>query len=335
VRIEEERVARYWAVSPNIGNQKKNAKSLGFWIKTTLESWSVYMGHNSDDQIGQRFAQIAANDVILIAHGSMENHGANRRLVACGRVQENFPTRDQRVDDSALRYRHSQYATLSPFLSLDEDPTRSRIPLRETLHDGDPQPRAVFELTPEDRNHPGNKALCHWLDRKLNRAPAQQENAGGNQATSVIANSVRIDTDVNSESYEVAKQKQVIEAERREQKLVNEFVAALTKRKRSVERLRYTSSEGIFYCDVYVSDRGHLIEAKGSTSRGDIRMAIGQLFDYKQLTQKARKRISRLALLLPERPARDLEALLTWLKIGVIWKNGRGFSDNCGGVLVR
>jgi hypothetical protein len=63
-------------------------------------------------------------------------------------------------------------------------------------------------------------------------------------------------------------------------------------------------------------------------------MAIGQLFDYKQLMQKARKGISRLALLLPERPARDMEDLLTSLKIGIIWKSGRTFSDNCQGEFV-
>jgi hypothetical protein len=328
-------MARYWVVSPNIGSRNRNSAALQFWIDTVLKNRSAYMGWPPNERMGQRFAEIAPGDVILIAHGSMEHHGANRRLVACGKVEGNFTRRNQRVNDSALKDRHTQYATLSPFLPLDEDPTRCGLPLKDSLHDGDPRPRAVFELKPEDQKHPGNQALCDWLERTLSQALALGRNAGPIQPTPVIANSVGIDADANSESYEVAKQKQVIEAERREQQLVNEFVAALTKRKKSAERLRYTSGEGIFYCDVYVSDRGHLIEAKGSTSRGDIRMAIGQLFDYKRLTQKARKRISRLALLLPERPATDMEALLTSLKIGVIWKNGRAFSDNCGGALVR
>jgi len=327
-------MTQYWVVSPNIGNRNRESAALRFWIETVLRNRSAYMGYPPNKPVGQRFAQIARGDVILIAHGSMKNHGANRRLVACGRVEANFQNPDGRVDDSVLRD-HSQYAKLSPFLSLDEDPTRCGIPLRDTLHDGNPQPPAVFELQPGAPGHPGNRALCDWLGRKLSRAPAQRGNAGGNQQTSVIANSVMVDADANSEAYEVTTRKQVIEAEKREQQLVNQFVALLDRRGITAERLRYSSTEGIFYCDVYVTDQAHLIEAKGSTSRGDIRMAIGQLFDYKQLTRKAGKRISRLAVLLPTRPAGDMEALLTSLKIGVIWKNGRSFSDNCGGALVR
>jgi len=326
-------MARYWVVSPNIGNRNRESAALQFWIETVLRNRCAYMGWGPGTAIGDRFVQIARGDGILIAHGSMENHGANRLLVACGRVEANFRTRDQRVDDGALTDGHAQYATLNPFLPLDEDPTRCGLPLRDSLHDGDPRPRAVFELKPKDQNHPGNQALCAWLERMLNHAPAHR--SGASQPTSVIANSVRIDADANSESYEVANQKQVIEAEKREQQLVNQFVALLDRRGITAERLRYSSTEGIFYCDVYVTDQAHLIEAKGSTSRGDIRMAIGQLFDYKQLTRKAGKRISRLAVLLPTRPAGDMEALLTSLKIGVIWKNGRSFSDNCGGALVR
>jgi hypothetical protein len=41
-----------------------------------------------------------------------------------------------------------------------------------------------------------------------------------------------------------------------------------------------------------------------------------------------------VALLLPERPARDMENLQTSLKIGIICKSGRTFSDNCQGECV-
>jgi hypothetical protein len=278
--------------------------------------------------MGHRFAQIAPGDVILIAHGSMEDHGANRRLVACGRVEHNFARRDRRVHDNHLPSRHYQYVTLNPFLPLDEDPARNGLDLTGTLNDGNPQPPAIFELVPDDQRHPGNRALCEWLDPQLNGAAANPPNA-------VTANSVRIDANVNCEPYEVANRQQVIRAKRDEQRLVNEFVDALGRRQISAERLRYDSGEGIFYCDVYVGDRGHLIEAKSSTSREDLRMAIGQLFDYKRLSQQAGRAVARIAVLLPERPAADMEALLTSLNIGVIWRNGRTFSDNCQGALVR
>ncbi len=325
----------YWVVSPNIGNHNRNAAPLRFWIETALRNRSAYMGWGPNEPMGERFAEIAPGDVILIAHGSMRDHGANRRLVACGKVERNFARRDRRVDDRALRYRHTQYATLNPFLPLDEDPTRCGLPLEDSLHDGNPQPPAIFELDPDDQRHPGNRALCAWLDRQLDGAAARRRGGAANPPNAVTANSVRIDANVNCEPYEVANRQQVITAKRDEQQLVNEFVDALRRRQISAERLRYDSGEGIFYCDVYVGDRGHLIEAKSSTSREDIRMAIGQLFDYKRLTQQAGKVVRRVAVLLPERPATDMLELLTSLNIGVIWRNGRAFSDNCGGALVR
>lgn len=321
-------MARFWIVSANVN---RSGTTLRPWINTILSKGTAYMGWAEDDPKGAVFATIVRGDFVLIAYGSMRNHGAQRRLVACGKVILNQPTSDPRVRD----LRHSQFAQLDPFLPLNEDPADCGISLTGTSHDGNPQPPAIFELDPDDPRHTGNRALCAWLDRQLNGAAARRRGGAANPSNTVTANSVRIDADANCESYEVANREQVIRAQRDEQQLVNEFVAALRRRRISAERLRYTSGEGIFYCDVYVGDRGHLIEAKSSTSREDIRMAIGQLFDYKRLTQQAGKVVRRVAVLLPERPATDMLELLTSLNIGVVWRNGRTFSDNCGGALVR
>jgi hypothetical protein len=293
------------------------------------------MGWPANTVIGRRFTKIKRGDLILIAHGPMKNHGAERRLVACGRVAANQDKRDPRLDGAGITYREHQYATLQPFLPLDEDPRRCGISFADTTHDGDQQPRAVFELRRDDVTHPGNKALCDWLQTQIDSSGQSGSNSTKNQGASVVANSVKVDADANSEEYEIVKAQELLKAQRREQELVNLFVASLHKRNIMVDRLRYISATGIFFCDVYVSRRGHLIEAKGSASREYIRMAIGQLLDYKQLTEKARKPISRLAVLLPERPAADLEELLMSLKIGTIWKSGRTFADNCKGDFVQ
>jgi hypothetical protein len=72
--------------------------------------------------------------------------------------------------------------------------------------------------------------------------------------------------------------------------------------------------------DLFNFSHWQLIEAKIDTSRETIRMAIGQLFDYKRYY----KRSPSLAILLPARPSDSCMDLLTDNHVSVIWKNGRG-----------
>jgi hypothetical protein len=65
-----------------------------------------------------------------------------------------------------------------------------------------------------------------------------------------------------------------------------------------------------------------LVEAKSSADPAQIRMAIGQLYDY-WYRLHGDKEPPHLAVLLPEAPAPLSEKLLTWLGIGILW-----FSDN-------
>lgn len=59
-----------------------------------------------------------------------------------------------------------------------------------------------------------------------------------------------------------------------------------------------------------------------------IRMAIGQLADYSRFFEPK----PRLAVLLPTRPRKDLEALLTSQGIDAVWRTeDGGFEDNAAG----
>src|SRR6266498_1395775 len=73
------------------------------------------------------------------------------------------------------------------------------------------------------------------------------------------------------------------------------------------------------YVDLFDETHWQLLEAKASTNRKDIRMAIGQLRDYKRYY----KRPASLAVLLPSRPSDSCVELLTDNHISVIWKNHR------------
>lgn len=85
-------------------------------------------------------------------------------------------------------------------------------------------------------------------------------------------------------------------------------------------------------CDIYVAECRHLIEAKGIVTREMIRMAIGQLFDYRRFAPPE----TRMAVVLPRHPGPDLEQLLSDLDISCIWRRGgAGFADNASGVFVH
>lgn len=81
--------------------------------------------------------------------------------------------------------------------------------------------------------------------------------------------------------------------------------------------------------DCFDERRRNLIEAKASIKREDIRMAVGQLFDYGFYAAKRFGKLNR-AVLLPKEPAADVIEWLQPLEIGLIWHVRSGFRDNAG-----
>jgi len=78
------------------------------------------------------------------------------------------------------------------------------------------------------------------------------------------------------------------------------------------------------FTDLYDTTTGTLIEAKGSVRRESIRMAIGQLADYRRHVGNG---LNGLAVLLPSEPRPDLLDLLGSQRITVIWPEGKsGFA---------
>ena len=69
------------------------------------------------------------------------------------------------------------------------------------------------------------------------------------------------------------------------------------------------------------------IEAKASCRRESIRMAIGQLLDYRRYE----KTQPELAMLLPSEPNPDIRELLASLDIAWIWPHKSDFRDSAKG----
>ena len=81
--------------------------------------------------------------------------------------------------------------------------------------------------------------------------------------------------------------------------------------------------EGIpIFSDLYSKKADQLIEAKGSVSRDAIRMAIGQIYDYRRFAKAG----IGLAILLPELPRPDLVELIKSSGIRVIHRTENGFA---------
>lgn len=70
----------------------------------------------------------------------------------------------------------------------------------------------------------------------------------------------------------------------------------------------------------YIEKNDLLIEVKSSIETANIRMAVGQLFNY---WFKLKGNISpHLAILLPERPEEDCMLFLKWMDVGLMWFEG-------------
>jgi hypothetical protein len=135
----------------------------------------------------------------------------------------------------------------------------------------------------------------------------------------------------NTESYEVSGQNQR-QAVRREQPLVVSFKKSMAAQGCQIVRFRIRppGTPAHLFNDIYNKTRDQLVEAKADASRPSIRMAIGQLMDYKRFAPPT----VRLAVLTDRRPHPDLEELLSSLHIACIWRSAEGFVDNADGDFV-
>lgn len=110
--------------------------------------------------------------------------------------------------------------------------------------------------------------------------------------------------------------------ERKESELVQAFAAKARRRGLQVTRLRIVpphESKPIFN-DILLDDGDWMIEAKGSVTRENVRMALGQLLDYRRF-----HRAENTAVLLPSSPRPDLQDLITRGGATAVWLDGGDF----------
>jgi hypothetical protein len=115
------------------------------------------------------------------------------------------------------------------------------------------------------------------------------------------------------------------EAERKEAELVDSFANHLRRAGYIVTRQRITPSGEVkpLFTDLCVPALNLLVEAKGSVTRENVRMAIGQLMDYGRFFPRMKR-----AVLLPSEPRKDLADLLESAGVFVIWRESSKFISN-------
>ncbi len=80
-----------------------------------------------------------------------------------------------------------------------------------------------------------------------------------------------------------------------------------------------TAGSASLYSDLADTGAGVLYEAKGSSERMSVRLALGQVLDYGRFIDDA-----QLAVLLPEPPAADLVELLERHDVDCVVESGEG-----------
>jgi bifunctional DNA-binding transcriptional regulator/antitoxin component of YhaV-PrlF toxin-antitoxin module len=307
---------RYWVVSPNVMN---NAATVSDWRIASVKFNAAFMGWGPNEEehkgIGAKFAHlIKPRDIILIARrfnykpevvGFGEVHGPFRMSLP-GFVA---PEKDQW---------HGSLRLLRPFFPRTEWPKKLKAlaALGHTM--------ALRELVPARSQ--AEQQVCEWLEQELHRPKRPFLSGDLSSKKSLSTELTQLPHDEGLD-YKVTTRAQAKRAEKKEAELVQQYDQWLRDQQRTLHVAKY----GKLRCDAYEAERQNLIEAKCSTKREYIRMAVGQLLDYSHLIAKDVGQPS-LAILLPSRPLSDVEAWLkNQLEIYVIWRDGAAFLDNANG----
>jgi len=154
----------------------------------------------------------------------------------------------------------------------------------------------------------------------------------------ILTGPIRVDIPIEQQETEKAyvnPSREPFEAERREQKLVLALEAHLVSLGHKVSRQRLLPSGEArpIITDLFDATTGTLVEAKGTVERNAVRMAIGQLCDYRRFF--ADGELEHVAALFPTEPRADLAELLIEQGIVVIHRTEKGFEDSTGGALVN
>lgn len=318
---------RYWVVSPRVDGIERNVEN---WKKEIIGRRSAMLGYPRDyvkgrNWMGPKFAgegdpSVQPGDVVLIARSN--NLAAD--IIGFGVVKGRVRVRRF----TSLWDQDVQLRQLAPFRERAEAP--ENVPLLEVLQHIWP----FVQLYPE--TDPDASKVCRWMDRLLRLDGGETgssrtaSKADGKHPKVIRTTGLPKSKDYG---YQYKTKAAIKRAQKVEAKLLTRYEQWLGKKDRYLESLTYNLTYNKIRCDRWEEEAESLIEAKGSTSREDIRMAVGQLLDYAFQGRGLCKRPNK-AILLPSRPDDDRIGWLEPLGIKVIWHEKGSFVDNANGRFV-
>lgn len=304
----------YWVVSPNVNN---NEATVSAWRQASVLGCAAFMGWKpGEHQIGDRFVhQIVPGDVILIAR----RHHLQAEIVGFGVVKGNAK---RSIRGVATPEGFGAVRKLSQFTPISRTP--AGIPVLDVLQ----HTAALARLHPDSRA--AHARVCRWMERLLSSTSRKAEKGVPTKTEfehKTLAEMKLVDSPKNHQlDYVVRSKEQITKARKDEARLLIAYRRWLKRQGRTLPTTKY----GKLQCDGFEKARCNLIEAKSSTSREHIRMAVGQLLDY---SFEIEKRFGKpnMAILLPKEPAPDSVNWLARWNINLIWRKAGAFLDNANG----
>jgi len=317
------RDSNYWVVSPNVRDDEGTVED---WRAASVRERAAFMGYSPNDEdhpIGPRFAGLTEGgvmpgDVILIAR----RRDRRPEMVGFGVVEGKYARTAKRVKPTQS---FGSLRALSPFKPWSQPPPG--VPLIKVLQ----HTQSLVRLHPD--TNAAHRKVCEWIEEKLRAIStvADQKQATVSKFVAKIsprsaALSIVDRPESHQLDYTVQTQAKVRRAKKIEAALVDDYEQWLEAQDRKLAAAKYANLQ----CDGFEQARQNLIEAKSSTTREHIRMAVGQLLDY-AFQGKSRFGSVNKAILLPKKPEAKLIEWLKPLEIAVIWREGTQFFDDANG----
>lgn len=157
-------------------------------------------------------------------------------------------------------------------------------------------------------------------DSKTNISLSSRSSVAEHTSVSLVKH-----TDGNVLTTSTVRVEREIEIDQKEMKLIKRYKNFLKKRNEGPllrNRILPVGESSEQETDGWIESSRTLIEAKASSSRPNVRMAIGQLLDYKRHIEPEPK---NLAILLPSYPRKDLVDLIFSQNIQIIYEKDGNF----------
>ncbi|WP_189765638.1 hypothetical protein [Streptomyces xanthochromogenes] len=279
----------------------------------------TFDGRAEDDEFGPLYLYTGAG-----ANGPQHPTGRNKALlhhIAQDRELHLFVAHGKASGSGAMRQRYIGQMVLDTIKPYD---VRRALGKDEVMRNV-----LVFRLRPAEGTTPawteGDKVHAATKDSVEIIDPAD---VVGKPATVPTQDSTKVKKTEQHSTAETtanitAGQRKVL---RREGELVTAFLAHLKAKGHQAHSFQFTveGEPGSLTPDIYDATDHVLFEAKGQPTRINVRMAIGQLLDYRRRVPN--RETLRTAVLLPSAPTPDVQTLLEELEIGLVYQTETGFT---------